>query len=79
MPGYAPLFAPGDEVRIAEASKLREFQRTWKYHDPLSNSQVAHGGERALVAQVGVYHGGDILYWLEGLPGTWHESCLGAV
>jgi hypothetical protein len=25
---------------------------------------------------VGFYHGGDVLYVLEGIPGVWHESCL---
>ena len=22
------------------------------------------------------YHGGDVLYVLENVPGTWHEDCL---
>ena len=33
-------------------------------------------GKAARVADVGFYHGGDVLYGLEGIPGTWHEACL---
>jgi hypothetical protein len=28
------------------------------------------------VQEVGFYHGGDVLYQLRGVPGTWHECCL---
>jgi hypothetical protein len=30
----------------------------------------------AKVKSVGFYHGGDELYELEGVLGTWHEQCL---
>jgi hypothetical protein len=33
----------------------------------------------AKVKSVGFYHGGDELYELKGVPGTWHEQCLRAV
>jgi hypothetical protein len=26
--------------------------------------------------EVGFYHGGDVLYTLDGIPGLWHEQCL---
>jgi hypothetical protein len=29
-----------------------------------------------VVKQTGIYFGGDVLYWLEDVPGTWHERCL---
>jgi hypothetical protein len=28
------------------------------------------------IKSVGYYHGGDELYWLEEIPGTWHEENL---
>jgi hypothetical protein len=31
------------------------------------------------VKDVGFYHGGDELYQVAGIPGTWHEECLEAV
>ena len=31
---------------------------------------------RVLDERVGYYHGGDVLYELEGVPGVWHEVCL---
>ena len=29
-----------------------------------------------IVRDVSFYHGGDVLYSLEKIPGTWHEQCL---
>ncbi len=66
----------GSVVRIADALKLQEFQRTWKYHDPLQPEQLSHAGRTAKVKSVGYYHGGDVLYTLRGIPGIWHEQCL---
>jgi hypothetical protein len=28
------------------------------------------------VAAIGYYHGGDVLYTLNDIPGIWHEQCL---
>jgi len=64
-------------VRIADARRLQEFQRTWKYHHRLEAEQLKHAGEIGKVEKVGFYHGGDVLYELRGVPGTWHEQCLG--
>jgi hypothetical protein len=25
---------------------------------------------------VAFYHGGDVLYTLDDIPGTWHEACM---
>jgi hypothetical protein len=30
------------------------------------------------IKSVGFYHGGDVLYEIEGVPGIWHERCLEA-
>ena len=37
---------------------------------------MPYAGTVARVATVGFYHGGDVLYTLENIPGIWHEVCL---
>lgn len=76
MKPYESRFTIGDRVRVVDTQHLNEFRREWKYHTPLTDEQIDHGGETARVADVGFYHGGDPLYQLEGLPGLWHEQCL---
>ncbi|HSQ32233.1 MAG TPA: hypothetical protein VLN49_20400 [Gemmatimonadaceae bacterium] len=53
--------------------------RMWTYHDKLQPEQLAYAGQVGAVKAYGFYHGGDELYWLEGIPGTWHEQCLAPV
>jgi hypothetical protein len=57
-------------------SALDGFAKTWKYHDPLMPEQLAFAGREATVKSVGFYHGGDVLYVLNDVPGIWHERCL---
>ena len=76
MAPYNEDFPIGSEVRIADLKYLREFQGTWKYHNKLQPGQLAYAGITAVVARVGYYHGGDVLYSLRGIPGLWHEQCL---
>ena len=76
MRQYDPKFREGDLVRIAAHSVLSEFQRSWKWHNPLQPEQLVHGGKIAKVLRVGVYHGGDVLYELDGVPGIWHEQVI---
>jgi hypothetical protein len=59
---------------------------TWTDSDANGNfitsskqSSSLAAGCTARVRDVGFYHGGDALYHLEGVPGTWHEACLHAV
>lgn len=73
---YKEEFPTGSMVRIAEASRLQDFQRTWKYHHKLDSEQLDYAGRVAEVEKVGFYHGGDVLYELKGVPGIWHEQCL---
>ncbi|MEW6251003.1 MAG: hypothetical protein AB1716_10180 [Planctomycetota bacterium] len=77
MPPYQESFPVGSRVRIAGLSVLEEFRRTWKYHHALQPEQIEHAGREAEVERVGFCHGGDVLYELHGVPGTWHEQCLG--
>jgi hypothetical protein len=41
----------------------------------LQPEQLECAGRVGVVKAVGYYHGGDVLYWFEDLPGTWHECC----
>jgi len=69
-------FSKGTEVRIVPRSDLEEFLRSWKFHHKLQSDQLQFGGRVAKVKTSSMYHGGDILYELEDVPGIWHEQCL---
>jgi hypothetical protein len=73
---YHEEFPVGIVVRVAERQALEEFAQVWKYHHPLQPHQLEFAGCIAQVATIDFYHGGDELYSLEGIPGTWHEVCL---
>jgi hypothetical protein len=73
---YKERYPLGTPVRIADRDALDAFQQSWTLHHPLSDEQLEHAGETATVSDFGFYHGGDVLYWLTGKPGTWHEVCL---
>ena len=77
MVRYKEEFPVGSKVRTASLPELQQFQATWKYHHPLMPEQLAHAGFLGVVEKVGFYHGGDVLYGLRGIPGIWHECCLG--
>jgi hypothetical protein len=74
---YNPEFPTGSMVRVASRDFLKSFLRTWKYHNPLLPKQLEFANTVAKVGKVFFYHGGDELYQLEGIPGNWHEQCLG--
>jgi len=76
MPIYDASYPTGSQVKIASRTVLLEFQRAWKYHHKLEEAQIEYAGKTAVVKSIGYYHGGDVLYWLEEVPGTWHECCL---
>ena len=78
MPAYKELYPVGSEVRVLPREKLEDFRRTWQFHDPLQEGQLPYAGAVSRVASVGFYHGGDVLYTLEKIPGIWHEICLGS-
>ena len=79
MPLYQAQFPVGSQVRIASLERLEEFMTSWRYHNPLAAEQLAFAGQVVTVRDLGYYHGGDVLYELDGIPGTWHEQCLSAV
>jgi len=76
---YVEKFKIGASVRVAEKPFLEDFRTRWKWHHPLQEEQVGCAGAVSKVKTVGFYHGGDVIYTLEGLPGIWHEECLNAV
>jgi hypothetical protein len=73
---YNEEFPVGGCIRIADLSVLLDFKSNWKWHHPLVEDQLCYAGTRTVVRAVSFYHGGDELYQLENVPGTWHEACL---
>jgi hypothetical protein len=76
MGAYVAKYQPGMKVRIASMPELEEFKRSWRFHNPLIDSQMEHADVVATVRDVGFYHGGDPIYQLDGVPGVWHEQVL---
>src|SRR4051794_37853597 len=76
MPAYHSAFDAGEYVRIADIETLREFQRTWEWHHPVTDEQLQHAGQQDRIAAVSYWHGGTPLYEFGNTPGYWHESCL---
>jgi hypothetical protein len=72
-------FEEGSYVKIASRSALETFQREWRLHHPLSDAQLSYADKTAKVVKSSMYHGGDILYELEDVPGIWHQICLSAL
>lgn len=78
MAPYKEDFPVGSRVCIVDATLLKEFQRTWTFHNKLRDAQLAYAGQLSEVSTVSFYHGGDVLYTLTSIPGQWHEQCLKA-
>jgi hypothetical protein len=77
---YDPAKYPrGALVRVATTRELEAFLLTWKLHHPLRPEQLQYAGHTARVVRSMMYHGGDILYELDGIPGIWHEACVEAI
>ena len=76
---YNEAYPVGSRVRVVSRSALDAFGRDWKFHHPLESVQMNYAGTATTVLKVGFYHGGDSLYFLENLPGIWHEQCLESV
>jgi len=76
---YDPAkFSDGSRVRVSNRATLDDFSYSWKWHHKLELEQIKHAGQVAKVAKSYMYHGGDVIYELEGAPGLWHEQCLEA-
>jgi hypothetical protein len=73
---YNLEFPIGSKVKTADCQTLEEFLSSWKYHNKLQPEQIDYHDRTTRVADAGLYHGGDELYRLEGIPGIWHEQCL---
>ena len=75
---YAADYPEGSLVKIASRQDLEKFRDAWRLHHPLQPEQLQYADQIGRVRSVGYYHGGDVLYGLEDIPGTWHECCLRA-
>jgi hypothetical protein len=78
MPPNEARYPVGTRVRVADLEDLARFQADWKQHHPLQPEQLEYAGADATVHDIVYYRGGDPLYNLDGVPGTWHEPCLSA-
>lgn len=76
---YQAAFPAGTKVRIADRAALEKFMAEWKYHHKLQPEQLHFADRVTTVKGVGAYHGGDMVYELNGIPGSWLEQCLGPV
>jgi hypothetical protein len=76
MPAYHAAFDCGENVVIADAATLLNFQRSWEWHHPLIDEQIAYAGQNDSIKRVTTYHGGAQLYEFVSIPGVWHEPCL---
>jgi hypothetical protein len=76
MSAYNSDFPVGSLVRVASRKVLERFKEEWQFHHPLQTEQLEFAGVEAEVVSVGYYHGGDVLCWLQAVPGVWHERCL---
>jgi len=79
MPPYKEQFSKGATVRVKARETLETFKKEWRYHNPLQGEQFRYSGKEGKIASVSFYHGGDVLYTLEEMPGIWHEQCLEAI
>jgi hypothetical protein len=66
-------FPEGTSVHISDRAVLAEFFQTWKLHHKLECEQLPYAGQTARIREIFTYHGGDILYRLENVPGIWHQ------
>jgi hypothetical protein len=73
---YKEAFPAGSVVRAKPRDDLEWFMKKWAYHNPLKVEQLDFAGRTGRVAKVSFYHGGDVLYTIDGMPGIWHEQCL---
>jgi len=74
---YSERYPVGSAVTIASLEELEEFMRTWKLHHALVPEQLKFAGMTTIVRAVGYYHGGDVVYTLDGTQDFgWLEPCL---
>ena len=75
---YSGRYPEGTFVKIAAAPELERFRKEWRFYHKLEPKQLGHAGKTARVKRIGFYHGSDVLYELENVPGIRHEVCLRA-
>jgi hypothetical protein len=73
---YREKYPKGSTVEIAKRDVLDDFLQTWKLHSRLQAEELDYAGKTGKIKSVGFYHGGDVLYEIDDVPGIWHECCL---
>jgi hypothetical protein len=76
VPQYQEQFPKDSIVRVRDRAALESFKKEWRFHNPLSDAQLDYAAKEGRVAAVSYYHGGDVLYTIEAMPGLWHEQCI---
>ena len=76
MSRYQEEFPKGSKVRVKDRATLEAFQKNWRLHHPVTERHLAYAKREGKVTAVSFYHGGDVLYSIEAMPGLWHEACL---
>jgi hypothetical protein len=71
-------FAVGTLVRVEERETLDRFLSTPTQHSSLTHDQLEYAGCKAVISEIAFDPGGEPLYSLENIPGTWYEACLRA-
>ena len=80
MAPYNEKFPEGTRVRTASRAELENQRAEWKNHHPITDEHLNHAGAASRVKSVGIYHGGDAIYILEGMAQLqWHEFSLEAI
>lgn len=75
---HGEKFAVGTLVCVEERDTLDRFLSTRTQHNPLTSDQLEYAGYKAVISEVAFDPGGEPLYSLENIPGTWYEACLRA-
>jgi hypothetical protein len=71
-----PAFLPGSHVDIAKRDVLEQYALPIWGRTALSEEQLRHAEQNALITRVISWADFSPRYRLEGIPGWWHEPCL---
>ena len=75
---WKPQFEAGDDVEIVDRETLEELRDHWKYVARPTEDQMRYAGLKTKVKRPTFYHGGYVLYELEGAPGSWLSPTIKA-
>jgi hypothetical protein len=77
MPAYHSVFLRGENVKIKPPEFLRQYLAPdWRWHNPLDSDNLKFAGGVFAVVDIGYFHGGEVMYELQGIRGFWHEDSV---